>query len=80
MAVPTTSSLLHAANAGFAIPPHDKVAFTYVSAGVADDDKVATIVYSKLGDAEFSNVRTVATVTIAYVAATNNVTTMTLTV
>lgn len=57
----------------FQIPaPFTSQEFTYVAAGAADDDLVATIVYKDAGG------NTVATLTFAYVGVTNNVASITL--
>jgi len=75
MALPSTLSLL--GNQEWSTPkPHDYRAFTYIAAGAADDDDVATITY-KLGGASGT---TVATLTMTYVGSTNNILTMALTV
>ncbi len=62
-----------AVSSSFPIPaPFTSQEFTYVAAGAADDDLVATIVYK---DADGN---TVATLTFAYVGSTNNVASITL--
>ena len=76
MATPSTNFLLQSGIGAFPIPPHDYKAFTYIAAGAADDDDMATIVYKRGG----SSGTTVATVTLTYVGSTNNVATATLTV
>lgn len=76
MATPSTNSLNSLRGSGFAIPPFDYQAFTYVAAGVADDDDVATITYKRGG----STGSTVATLTFTYTGSTNNIATATLSV
>ena len=75
MALPSVNSLLSSGDWQFP-KPHDYRAFTYIADGVADDDDVATITYKRGG----ASGTTVATLTIAYVGLTNNITTMALTV
>ena len=55
----------------FIIPEYDSIEFTYVALGVADDDLIATQVFK-------NGVTTVATLTFAYVGATNNIESITL--
>ena len=50
----------------FNIPAYDTVEFTYVSAGAADDDLIATQTFKKAG-------ATVAVLTYTYVGSTNNI-------
>lgn len=76
MATPSLISLLHHNGASFNVPPHDYQAFTYIAAGAADDDDVATITFKRGG----SGGTTVATLTFTYVGATNNIATATLTI
>lgn len=76
MATPSTLSLLHHNGAGFNLPPHDYVAFTYIASGAADDDDIATMTYKRGG----ASGTTVATVTMTYVGSTNNIATMTMSV
>jgi hypothetical protein len=76
MATPSFDSLVHRGYPSPSIPPHDYQAFTYVEAGAADDDDVATITYYRGG----SSGTLVATLTFTYVGSTNNVATVTLTV
>lgn len=52
--------------ASFSIPAFDSQEFTYVSGGAADDDLIQTQVFKNGGT-------TVATLTYAYVGATNNI-------
>lgn len=71
---PSTASLLR--NGEWSTPkPHDYRVLTYLAAGAADDDRLTIIQYYLGG----SNGRLVATLTIGYVAATNNIATMALT-
>lgn len=67
------NDLAGSSTGGFRIPEFDYQAFTYVAAGAADDDDVATIVFKSGGAAG----TTVATLTFAYVGATNNVASIT---
>lgn len=76
MATPSVASLNNQNGSSFNVPLHDYQAFTYVAAGAADNDDVATITY-KLGGA--SGI-TVATVTYTYVGSTNNIATAILSV
>jgi len=55
----------------FIIPEYDSIEFTYVAAGVADDDLIETQVFK-------NGATTVATLTFAYVGATNNIASITL--
>lgn len=57
------------------LPPHDYEAFTYVNAGAANDDNIATII----GYVGGSSGRAIGTLTFGYVGATNNVASITLT-
>lgn len=54
----------------FGIPAFSKVVYTYVSAGAADNDRIATAIYSN----ESGTV--LATLTFTYDGATNNVATI----
>lgn len=65
--------LLSKSGTNFGIGPYDYIALTYVDAGAADDDRIATAVY-KLGG---SGGTTVATLTYTYVGSTNNVASIT---
>jgi len=76
MATPSTLSLLTQRIGALPVPPHDYQTFTYSAAGVANDDLLTVITYKRGG----AGGTTVATVTIAYVGATNNITSMTLAV
>ncbi len=58
---------------GMQIPVHDKRAYTFVAAGAADNDKIATITYTLNG-------RTVGSRAFTYVGSTNNVSTDILTI
>lgn len=73
MAAPKLSSIMTARGASFSIPPFDKITYTYVASGAADDDDVATQVFSYNGT-------TVATLTYTWVGSTNNISTVTMTV
>lgn len=57
--------------ASFGIPIPTSQAFTYIAAGAADDDDVATITYK--GDSG----QTLGVLTFSYVGVTNNVLTIT---
>jgi hypothetical protein len=76
MATPSLDSLLQVGHPSPPVPPHDYQAFTYIAAGAADSDDVATITYKQGG----ASGRTVATMTFTYVGSTNNVPTVTLSV
>lgn len=76
MATPTLLSLLGARGAQFSLPPFDYMSFTYVAAGAADDDDVATQVFKQGG----ASGTTVATLTYTYVGATNNIASVTMSV
>lgn len=76
MATPSPASLLHRQGPSIPVPPHDYEAFTYIAAGVANDDNISTISYYLGG----SGGLLVATLTFTYVGVTNNIATMTLTV
>ena len=76
MATPSTASLLTHRIGALPIPPHDYQTFTYAALGAANDDLLTVITYKRGGSAGV----TVATVTIAYVGSTNNITSMTLSV
>lgn len=72
--IPSVLELLHTGE--YSVPkPHDYRAFTYVAAGVADDDDVATIRYFMGG----ASGKLVATLTFSYIGSTNNVAAMALT-
>lgn len=73
MATPAASQLGNHLGNSFAIPPFDYQVFTYVAAGAANDDSVATIVY-KIGGASG---RIVGTLTFTYFGSTNNVASVT---
>lgn len=73
MAAPTLASLNSNGTTDFRLPPFDKITFTYIASGAADDDDISTATYSLGG-------KTVATITYTYVGSTNNVATATMTV
>lgn len=74
MSLPSVDAILHSGE--WAVPrPHDHRAFTYVAAGAANDDNIATIVF-RIGGVDGT---VVATYTLTYVGATNNVATLALT-
>lgn len=61
------------------LPQHDYEVFTYVAAGVANDDNVATVRGYRTGAALNGTDMLVGTLTFTYVGATNNVALVTLT-
>ncbi len=73
MATPSLASLNSNGTTDFRLPPFDKITFTYIASGAADDDDISTAVYSLGGT-------TVATITYVYVGSTNNVSTATMTI
>lgn len=81
MALPTTNQLNSVRVESFPIPPHDSREFTYIAAGAADDDDVATIKYYLGGKSTDTPAGIlVATLTFTYFTTTNNVKTVQMTV
>jgi hypothetical protein len=75
MATPNFGQLNSLGSGSVKLPLHDYEVFTYIAAGVANDDQVATVT-GYLGGASGINI---GTLTFTYVGATNNVATVTLT-
>lgn len=69
MATPRAEALNFVGGGAVKLPPHDYEVFTYIAAGAADDDDVATII-GKVGG---SSGTVVGTLTFTYVGSTNNV-------
>jgi hypothetical protein len=61
---------INANSTDFRLPAFDKIEFTYVDAGAADDDRIETAVYTQADVV-------VATLTYAYVGSTNNIASVT---
>lgn len=67
--------IVNAGGSSFSIPEYDYIQFTYVGGGASDDDLIASQIFKKGG----ASGDIVATLTYAYVGATNNIGSITLT-